>query len=82
MKIIDDSGDLMAVGFFGTVFAAALIFVSVASYRWASSPTYQEQICENTMYGESKGPGVCYDALVDRKTGKILSTRIVKDTAR
>ena len=82
MKIIDDSGDLMAVGFFGTVFATALIFVSVASYRWASSPTYQEQICENTMYGESKGPGVCYDALVDRKTGKILSTRIVKDTAR
>ena len=82
MKIIEDTGDLIGVLFFGSMVAAALLFAGTASYRRASSPTYLEQICENTMYGESKGPGVCYDVLVDRKTGKILSTRIVKDTAR
>ena len=82
MKIINIAGDFMTVSFFGGLLAVSLIFVATASYRWATSPTYQEQICEYTMSGENKGPGICYDALVDRKTGKILSTRIVKDTAR
>jgi hypothetical protein len=82
VSIIDGTGDLFVVGITAAVLAVALGFTGTACYRWATSPTYQEQVCERAMYGESKGPGTCYDAIIERETGKILSLKIAKDTAK